>query len=74
VEISEHMSKSQHKVGDRRLLMSLLTTKVDCVQCFGSIRRLHGELYDHRAYKVRVALFLSDVKIEVKVDDRECLV
>jgi hypothetical protein len=68
------MLKSQHKVGERRLLLSFLTARVDRIQRFRTVRRLYRELRDHRAYKVLVALFLSIVEIEIKVDDRECFV
>ena len=74
VEISKHICKSRCKIFDSRLLMSFLTARVDRVQCFRSVCRLHRELCDHRAYKILVALFLRVAEIEIKVDDSECLV
>ena len=58
------MPKSQHKVADRRLL-PFLTARVDRVQRLRSVFRLHGELLNHRAYKILVALFLNVVEIDI---------
>jgi hypothetical protein len=68
------MLKSQHKVGDRRLLLSFLTARVYRVQRFRSVFRLCGELGDQRAYKFPIELFLSVVEIEIEIYNCECLV